>query len=174
MDKKVYAPKKSRSWVFLAVFSLLTLLLGAYSAHLHLATGAWVALAPAALFLGSALLTLVILLSLPGMRYELDDENLVVRCGLLRYTIPVSSIRRVEKQDLRPSLWSSLRLPGLALFTAPYLGVGKVRMCATSSARGVTIIETDRGLYGITPLDEEAFLSDLRIRMGSQRCTQPT
>lgn len=104
----------------------------------------------------------------PTMRYELDDEALTLRYGpVLRYRIPLDEIREMRRKDLKVSLWSSMRLPGLALFTVPYLDEGKVKMCATAAATGVLLIDTDRGTYGITPADEEGFVAAVRARIGA-------
>jgi len=146
---------------------ILTLFLtGGFFAYVYLVTGQSALLISALSSLGIGAPFLVILLSLPSMRYELDSDNLVMRCGLLRYVVPLTSIKRITKRDLEISLWSSLRLPGLALFTVPYADVGKVKMCATSASKDIILIETDRDMHGITPADEEGFIADFRSRIG--------
>lgn len=100
------------------------------------------------------------------MKYELDDKKLVMKCCLLKYTLPLASIKRITKRDLEISLWSSLRLPGLALFTVLCADVGKVKMRATSASKDIILIEIDHGLYGITPAKEDEFVTDFRSRTG--------
>lgn len=110
---------------------------------------------------------LVLAASVPAMRYELGPDELVLRCGpLLRYRIPVADITEVTKRDLSPSLWSSLRLPGVALFTVPYNDIGRVRMCATRASQGILLVVTEKGTrYGLTPDDEERFVEALTARL---------
>jgi len=164
MSQKVYAPKKSFGWLSLALLVFPFLLLGGFLLHLYLTTGLIVLFLFIFFSLGTALPFLIILVSLPFMKYELDDENLVMKCGLLRYAVPLASIKRITKRDLEISLWSSFRLPGLALFTVLYADMGKVKMCATSASKDIILIETDNGLYGITPANEDEFMADFRSR----------
>ena len=63
------------------------------------------------------------------------------------------------------TIWSTVRLPGIALFTVPYADVGNVRMCATAALNDILLIETDKEKYGLTPADEEAFVAALQSRM---------
>ena len=165
MSVKVYAPRKSYGWLFLALLVFLLFFSGFFLVHVYFATGNAVLLISAFPSFGFGIPFLVILFGLRTMRYELDDENLVMKYRFIKYIVPFSSIKRITKRDLEISLWSSFRLPGLALFTVPYSDVGKVKMCATSASRGIILIETDRGVYGITPLDEDAFIADLKSRI---------
>lgn len=166
MGLKVYAARKSYGWFFLALITLSLLSIGGFLVHLYLITGQIFLFLSIFLSLGTALLFLIILISLPFMKYELDDKKLVMKCCLLKYTVPLASIKRITKRDLEISLWSSLRLPGLALFTVLYADVGKVKMCATSASKDIILIETDHGLYGITPAKEDEFVTDFRSRTG--------
>ena len=101
------------------------------------------------------------------MRNELDDEALTLRYGpVLTYRIPLKEIHGMRRRNLSITLWSSMRFPGLALFTVPYSDVGSVKMCATASTDRILLIETDSGLYGITPADEEGFVAAAQARMG--------
>ncbi len=169
MSLKVYSARKSRGWLFLALLFFAFFLTGGFFVYLYLVTGRSTLLISAVASLGIAVSFLVILFSLPSMRYELDSDNLVMRCGLLKYVVPLTSIKRITKRDLEISLWSSLRLPGLALFTVPYADVGKVKMCATSASKDIILIETDRDMYGITPADEEEFIADFRSHIGGMQ-----
>lgn len=104
----------------------------------------------------------------PAMRYELGSGELILRYGpVLTYRIPLSGIVRIRRRNLAISLWSSMRLPGLALFKVPYSDVGTIRMCATSASRRILLIETDGAAYGLTPADEEGFVAELKSRMGA-------
>ena len=73
---------------------------------------------------------LALTLWFPTMRYELDADALTLRYGpVLTYRIPLNQVQSVERRNLRLSLWSSVRLPGVALFSVPYRGLGQVKMC---------------------------------------------
>ena len=102
----------------------------------------------------------------PTMRYELDADALTLRYGpVLRYRIPYAEIQGIQRRDLSIPVWSSLRLPGIALFVVPYNDVGPVRMCATRAAKNVLLIRTARATYGLTPADEPRFLDTLMARL---------
>jgi hypothetical protein len=102
----------------------------------------------------------------PTMRYELDADALILRYGpVLRYRITYDQIQGIQRRDLSVPVWSSLRLPGLALFVVPYNDVGPVRMCATRAATDVLLIRTSGATYGLTPADERGFLDALMSRL---------
>jgi hypothetical protein len=103
----------------------------------------------------------------PTMRYELGPEVLALRYGpLLTYRIPLHEIETIRRRNLSVSLWSSVRFPGIALFTVPYSDVGNVKMCATAAADRILLVETAGEKYGLTPADEEAFVAALQARIG--------
>jgi hypothetical protein len=161
-----FAPSPSLGWLALLLVGLLVLIPGIVGALASLRLGifALVPLLPS-LILGIPLLLIVIWL--PTMRYELDRTTLTLRCGpLLTYRIPLAEIESVQRRNLEVSVWASLRVPGLALFTVPYADVGKVKMCATRAAERILLIRTKRDQYGVTPVDEEAFLAALHSRLG--------
>jgi hypothetical protein len=98
----------------------------------------------------------------PQMRYELRSDHLALLYGPYQmYTIPYAEIHKVSWQDLAVSPVSAIRLPGLALFRVPYTGSGVLKMCATSAATRILVIQTSGGTYGITPLEEGPFVSAL-------------
>ena len=100
------------------------------------------------------------------MRYELRSTELVLRYGpVLAYRIPLGDIRGIRRRNLGLTIWSSVRFPGVALFTVPYADMGNVRMCATAAINNVLLIETPKRKYGITPADEEVFVRALREQM---------
>jgi hypothetical protein len=86
--------------------------------------------------------------------------------GFLTYRIPLDEVHAIERRDLSLSLWSSVRLPGLALFAVPYRGMGQVKMCATAATKDILLIETAEGMYGITPADEGGLVAALEARRG--------
>jgi hypothetical protein len=111
-----------------------------------------------ALGLGGPFLALAIWF--PTMRYELEGRALTLRYGpLLTYRIALDEVQSIERRDLPISLWSSFRLPGLALFAVPYRGMGQIKMCATAAATDILLIEAAGELYGSTPADEAGLLA---------------
>jgi len=168
----VFKPRRSNGWLWLVTIALFTIGIGIVSA-LPLFTG------PVdKLLIGILMPTLLLMLALgapflvlaawfPTLRYELDAHTLTLRYGpVLTYRIPLDEIQTIRKRNLSISLWSSMRFPGIALFTVPYTDVGNVKMCATAAATGILLIETVKDKYGVTPADEEGFIAALQARMG--------
>lgn len=113
-----------------------------------------------------ALSFFLLALLFPAMRYEIDQAEVILHYGpLLTYHIPLSKIQTIRKRNLSMTIWSSIRFPGIALFTVPYGEVGNVKMCATAALNGILLIETEKEKFGITPVDEEAFIARLRANM---------
>ena len=100
------------------------------------------------------------------MRYELDQHQLTLRYGpVIKYRIPLNEIRSIRRRNLSMTIWSTVRFPGIALFTVPYADVGNVKMCATAALNNILLIETGKEKYGLTPADEEAFVTAIRAQM---------
>lgn len=105
---------------------------------------------------------LVTLASLPAMRYDLTTDELVLSCGpLYRWRVPYTQITDVRRTTLTPTLWSSMRMPGLAIGGVPYADIGTVKMCATRMSRDILLVTADKRRYGLTPADEAAFMATL-------------
>ncbi len=164
--KLVFKPRRSSGWVWLialALMSLATLVATVLSASQT----------PSPLLLVTAGSTglvsvggIALALWFPTMHYDLDDQALVLHYGpILNYRVPLNRIASIRRRDLGMTIWSSIRLPGIALFTVPYADVGNVKMCSTGALKRILLIETDREKYGITPADEEGFVDALRSRM---------
>ena len=162
---RTFKPRPSHGWVWLV---LMALVIAAVSIAPAMATG---------LSSKNATLTLIICIPIaitflilaswfPTMRYELDQEQLTLRYGpVLTYRIPLSEIRTIRSRNLGLTIWSTIRFPGIALFTVPYADVGNVKMCATAALNDILLIETDKEKYGLTPADDEAFVTALRAHM---------
>lgn len=159
-----FRPARSFGWAWLLALLLLVLLplpllFTPELLNSEGAAAAWINLAivgPLALFF------LVTLVSLPRMRYDLTPTELVLSCGpMLRYRIPLANIADLRTVTITPSLWSSMRLPGLALWKVPYADAGGVFMCATRMSRDILLISAGDRRYGITPADEAALLAAL-------------
>jgi hypothetical protein len=102
----------------------------------------------------------------PTMRYELDQDALLLRYGkAIQYRIPLDTIKTMRRANLGLSLWSSIRMPGVALFNVPYSDVGQVRMVSTAALNGIFLIETEHGLYGLTPAEEDRLAAAIQARI---------
>jgi len=119
--------------------------------------------------IGAGLITLPYVFWFSSLRYELDDTELVLRCGPYRYRVRLAHITSLNRRDLVYAFLSGMRLPGFALGEMEYGKVGSVVMCSTRALKGVTIVGTRLKKYGLTPADETAFLADLRGRLGGGR-----
>ena len=113
-----------------------------------------------------ALVFLALAFWFPTMRYELDRDELTLLYGpVLHYRIPLKEIRTIRRRNLSLTIWSTIRFPGIALFTVPYADVGNVKMCATAALNNILLIETEKEKYGVTPADEAAFIAALQAQM---------
>lgn len=113
-----------------------------------------------------ALAFLILAIWFPTLRYELDRDQLTLLYGpVLKYRIKLAEIRTIRRRNLSLTIWSTIRFPGIALFTVPYGDVGNVKMCATAALNNILLIETEKEKYGLTPADEEAFVAALQAQM---------
>jgi hypothetical protein len=101
----------------------------------------------------------------PTMRYWLGRKELVLQFGPLMYDrVPLDAIKSIRRRNLKISMLSSFRFPGLALFYVDYIEQGRVRMCATSASREILLIDIGHRRYGITPEDEQGLVDAIRAR----------
>jgi hypothetical protein len=105
------------------------------------------------------------LLILPTMRYELRNEALYLKCGPFVSKVSYSEIKRVIKTDLVFHPIASCRWPGFALGDCYYGDRGTVRMYSTRMCSDIILIETVTRLYGISPRDEDLFITELKKRI---------
>ncbi len=166
-DKTVvsFRPRRSLGWLWLLIMSGVIAALGIAPV---LASGQ---------YSRSSVMTLVILIPVslaflslalwfPTMRYDLGIEWLTLRYGpVLTYRIPLAEIQAIRRRTLSLTIWSTVRFPGVALFSVPYGDVGTVKMCATAALNNILLIETAREKYGVTPEDEAGFVAALRARL---------
>jgi len=102
---------------------------------------------------------------LSRMRYRFGESQLEVLCGPYSWHIGYDEVTSAAVTNLKYHPTSTgWKLPGIALFNVFYADRGTVRMCAASITRNILVIETPRGLFGITPDDPDAFLVELRRR----------
>jgi hypothetical protein len=162
----VYRAAPSRGYLWLALFGVLPAIPVLFVA-LGYTRIPWFAALVALPGLLIAVPFLFLAALYPTMRYTIGESALSITYGpVLHYVVPYVEIRSVERRDLDPSLRSSMRVPGTALFRVAYVDAGVIRMCATRVATDVIVIKTSKDQYGITPADEPAFLADLRTRLG--------
>ena len=162
---KTFHPRPSYGWAWLVLMSIVVSTLAIIPT---LATG---------LSSTSPVLTLIICIPIaiaflvlavwfPTLRYVLEQDQLTLRYGpVIKYRIPLGKIRTIRRRNLGLTIWSTIRFPGIALFTVPYADVGNVKMCATAALNNILLIETEKEKYGLTPADEEAFVVALRSQM---------
>jgi hypothetical protein len=104
----------------------------------------------------------------PTMRYEIGTDALRLVCRPFSWTIPYPEIKEIVKTNLEYHLTFTLicwQWPGYTIGKGYYADRGRVRMCATSMCENITLIKTDKSLYGVTPRDEGAFVNALKERM---------
>lgn len=101
-----------------------------------------------------------VVLAVPRMHYVIGPTSLILSAlPVMRASIPLADIISVQEADLVPSIWASIRFPGLALRTVRYNDVGPVTMCATRAAKQILLIRTRDRCYGLTPQDRSRFVS---------------
>jgi hypothetical protein len=163
-SKKTFKPRPSSGWISVSMIALV--LLGAALYYLLTTgfSGPYILMILLTVPLG--IVFLLIAAFFPTMQYEIEGTRLTLSYGpLLRYVIDIDQIKSIRRRDLKLSLLSSFRFPGLAIFTVPYGEIGSVRMCATAASTDILLIETGSTKYGLTPANEEEFVAELRGRM---------
>ena len=162
---RTFRPRPSAGWISLTLMGLIVMAL-AVAPALAAGLGTVSAIATIVICAPVAVAFLVLALCFPTMRYELGDAELVLRCGpLLTYRVPLRDIQGIRRRSLSLTIWSCIRFPGVALFTAPYADVGNVKMCASAAINDILLIETQKGKYGVTPADEQGFVGALLQQM---------
>jgi hypothetical protein len=157
-EKIVFKPRPSFGWLSLAVLSLILLFGGISAVTSNLVLGI--------LFITLGVYFLLLTFWWPTMRYELDQDALLLLYGkAIQYRIPLDTIKTMRRANLGLSLWSSIRMPGVALFNVPYSDVGQVRMVSTAALNGIFLIETEHGLYGLTPAEEDRLAAAIQARI---------
>lgn len=161
---KVFKPRPSTGWIWVAAIALVLLASGFYMLITRGFSGPYILTILLTIPLG--LVCLFIAIYFPAMRYEIQGTNVILTYGpLLRYTIDIGQIKSIRRRDLEIGPLSSFRFPGLAIFGVPYLKIGTVKMCATAASTGILVIETESTKYGLTPANEEEFVIELKARM---------
>ncbi len=96
------------------------------------------------ILLGTSLSTLLLTLLLVfPCRYTIDEDDLLIRCGIIRYQVPLKTIERVE--------------PTRTLASAPALSMSRV------------LVVTRFKNYVVSPADRESFIAELSAASAAKR-----
>jgi predicted lysophospholipase L1 biosynthesis ABC-type transport system permease subunit len=162
---KTFQPRPSYGWAWL-VFMAVIIMAVSIAPALAVGLSSSNAVITLIVCIPVAVAFLVLAFWFPTMRYELDQNQITLRYGpVLAYRIPLGDIRTIRRRNLSLTIWSTIRFPGVALFTVPYADVGNVKMCATAALNNILLIETDKEKYGLTPANEDQFVAALRTRI---------
>jgi len=162
---RTFQPRPSNGWAWLILMALLIITL-AIAPAMAIGMSSRNGILTLIICIPIAITFLILAFWFPNMRYELDQDQLTLRYGpVIKYRIPLRAIRSIRRRNLSMTIWSTVRFPGIALFTVPYADVGNVKMCATAALNNILLIETEKEKYGLTPADEEAFVAALRAQM---------
>jgi hypothetical protein len=162
---KIFRPRPSHGWAWLILMAVIIAAVAIAPVLAMGMTSSSVILTVIICF-AVALAFLALAFWFPTMRYELDEDELTLRYGpVLTYRIPLREIRAIRRRNLSLTIWSTIRFPGIALFSVPYADVGNVKMCATAALKDILLIETEKEKFGLTPTDEEAFVAALQAQM---------
>ena len=164
---KIFRPRPSYGWAWL-VFMAVIISVVAIAPAMAMGIASSSVILTVIICSVVALAFLALAFWFPTMRYELDQNQLTLRYGpVLNYRIPLREIRTIRRRNLSLTIWSTIRFPGIALFTVPYADVGNIKMCATAALNNILLIETDKEKFGLTPADEAAFVAALQAQMES-------
>ncbi|MEO8289225.1 MAG: PH domain-containing protein [Chloroflexota bacterium] len=181
-DFKARAPSRARGDTTMSVFTIVAVCVMAPILVIWLLAGFLPTIVPwivtgTLLLLAIVFLVVGFALSIVGNRvasgvhYEVTPTELRLIGGSVHFTIPLDTITRVYRRDFDLSVSNrsrrgvtGVRLPGLSLADVKYNDRGPLKMCATSSWKEITIIETTGLKYGITPADEEGFKAALGVK----------
>jgi len=162
---KTYQPRPSYGWAWLVLMAL-AIIAVSIAPVMAMGVSSRNAILTLIICIPIAITFLILAIWFPNMRYELDQDHLTLRYGpVIKYRILLREIRSIRRRNLSMTIWSTVRFPGIALFTVPYADVGNVKMCATAALNNILLIETEKEKYGLTPADEEAFVAALRARL---------
>jgi len=162
---KTFQPRPSYGWAWL-IFMALVIIAVSIAPIVAMGVSSRNTILTLIICIPIVIAFLILAFWFPTMRYELDQEQLTLRYGpVLTYRIQLREIRSIRRRNLSMTIWSTVRFPGIALFTVPYTDVGNVKMCASAALNNILLIETEKEKYGLTPADEEDFVAAIRAQM---------
>ena len=97
-----------------------------------------------------------LLLSAFNLGYRIEDDGLVITWGLSRIHIGWHEIENIIKVEGKSNLYSlfGMSWPGYMIGLYAAKGIGTARMYATNPWNGFIYIKTNKGFFGITPVEE--------------------
>lgn len=135
------------------------------------------------------LLLLVLVISIPvlihllyrtwaafTLEYWVDRNAITLRWAHLHQVIPTQSIRAIDHSTELPIEAGSLRrwpMPFLDIAAAPT--AASINLCATRPPAECIVLQTDAGVYALSPADAEGFIEALqaRYRLGATQVVTP-
>lgn len=135
------------------------------------------------------LLLLVLVISIPmlihlfyrtwaafTLEYWVDRNAITLRWAHLHQVIPTQSIRAIDHSAELPIEAGSLRrwpMPFLDIAAAPT--AASINLCATRPPAECIVLQTDAGVYALSPADAEGFIEALqaRYRLGATQIVTP-
>lgn len=110
------------------------------------------------------------------LEYWIDRNAITLRWAHLHQVIPTQSVRAVSHGAALPVAVGGLRrwpMPFLDIAAAPT--PESVNLCATRPPAECVILQTDAGVYALSPADVEGFIAALqaRYRLGATQALAP-
>lgn len=110
------------------------------------------------------------------LEYWVDRNAITLRWAHLHQVIPTQSIRAIDHSTELPIEAGSLRrwpMPFLDIAAAPT--AASINLCATRPPAECIVLQTDAGVYALSPADAEGFIEALqaRYRLGATQVVTP-
>lgn len=110
------------------------------------------------------------------LEYWVDRNAITLRWAHLHQVIPTQSIRAIDHSAELPLEAGSLRrwpMPFLDIAAAPT--AASINLCATRPPAECIVLQTDAGVYALSPADAEGFIEALqaRYRLGATQIVTP-
>lgn len=110
------------------------------------------------------------------LEYWVDRNAITLRWAHLHQVIPTQSIRAIDHSAELPIEAGSLRrwpMPFLDIAAAPT--AASINLCATRPPAECIVLQTDAGVYALSPADAEGFIEALqaRYRLGATQIVTP-
>jgi hypothetical protein len=110
------------------------------------------------------------------LEYWIDRNAITLRWGHLHQVIPTQSVRAISHGAELPSMAAGLRrwpLPFLDMAATP--AAESLNLCATRPPAECIVLQTDAGVYALSPADAEGFVEALqaRYRLGATQTVTP-
>jgi len=108
------------------------------------------------------------LYGLLSLNYILDRNGLVIRWGALRQVVPMGNIERIVPAEAAhtPLRFYGVAWPGYRVGRGYVKDLGSLRVYATCPLRDQLLVITPSQVYGISPSNPQAFLTDFDRRAG--------